>query len=332
VIGKVTRGANASGLLRYLYGPGRANEHTDPHLVAGFYDPAYLEADRHPDGSPDTRRLAGLLLQPIAAWPSSCDKPVWHCSVRATPGDRILSDTEWAGVAQEVMDRTGLAPADDDEAVRWVAVRHAPDHIHIVATLARQDGARPNVWNDFFKVRTACQSAERRLGLQRTAPADRTAAKRPTRAETEQAARNGWAEAPRITLRREVSTAAAAASTEQEFFARLRDAGVLVRFRESTKTPGEITGYAVALPQHTTSAGGVVWFGGGKLAPDLTLPKLRRRWDPKPGTQPRNTAPQRIIPAEGRAAYEHVARQARSAADHIRHRAATDPARAADAA
>jgi hypothetical protein len=332
VIGKVTRGADPGGLLRYLYGPGRSNEHTDSHLVGGYYDPAYLEAGRYPDGSPDTRRLAGHLLVPLAARRPSCDKPVWHCSVRAAPGDRNLSDAEWATVAQEVMDRTGLAPVDDDEAVRWVAVRHAPDHIHIVATLARQDGARPNIWNDFFKVRAACQSAERRLGLQRTAPADRTAAKRPTRAETEQAARNGWAEPTRITLRREVSTAAAGASTEQEFFARLRDAGVLVRHRESTKTPGEITGYAVALPKHTTSTGGEVWFGGGKLAPDLTLPKLRRRWDRKPGTQPRNTAPRRITPADRRAAYEHAVRQSRTAADHIRHCAATDPVRAADAA
>jgi hypothetical protein len=332
VIGKVTRGTHVGGLLRYLYGPGKANEHTDPHLIAGFHDPAYLEADRYPDGSPDTGRLAGLLLQPLAARPPSCDKPVWHCSVRAAPGDRILSDAEWATVAQEVVDQTGLAPTDDFEAVRWAAARHAPDHIHIVATLARQDGARPSTWNDFYKVRTACQSAEHRLGLQHTAPADRTAARRPTRAETEQAARNGWAEPPRVTLRREVSTAAAAASTEQEFFARLRDAGVLVRLRESTRTPGDLTGYAVALPRHTTSTGGAVWFGGGKLAPDLTLPKLRRRWDPKTGAQPRDTSPQRITLNDRRDSYEHAACEARTAADHIRHCAVIDPARAADAA
>ena len=36
VIGKVLRGNNARRLLYYLYGPGRANEHADPHLVAGF--------------------------------------------------------------------------------------------------------------------------------------------------------------------------------------------------------------------------------------------------------------------------------------------------------
>lgn len=40
VIGKVIRGRNVRRLLYYLYGPGLANEHADPHLVAGFSDPA----------------------------------------------------------------------------------------------------------------------------------------------------------------------------------------------------------------------------------------------------------------------------------------------------
>jgi hypothetical protein len=57
------------------------------------------------------------------------------------------------------MARTGLAPAGDEFGVRWVAVRHAPDHIHLVATLARQDGIRPKVWDDFYRVRDACHAA-----------------------------------------------------------------------------------------------------------------------------------------------------------------------------
>jgi hypothetical protein len=64
-------------------------------------------------------------------------------------------------------------------------------------------------------------------------------------------ARHGWREVSRVTLRREVCAAAAAASTEQEFFARLRESGVLVCQRASTRNPGEITGYAVALEHHT---------------------------------------------------------------------------------
>jgi hypothetical protein len=280
VIGKVVRGTDARRLLYYLYGPGKANEHTDPHVVAGFCDPADLEPERRRGGSRDFGRLGGLLAQPLAALAGrGYAKPVWHCSIRAAPEDRLLSDSEWARVAVQVMDRTGLAPAGDDVGVRWVAVRHAADHVHIVATLARQDGTRPRIWNDFYRVREACQDVETRFGLRRTAPADRTAARCPSRAEAEQSVRRGWGEAPRVRLRREVCAAAAGAHSEQEFFARLDDAGIAVRQRYSTATSGEVTGYAVGLPAHTAKNGGIVWYGGGKLAADLTLPKLRRRWE-----------------------------------------------------
>jgi hypothetical protein len=162
--------------------------------------------------------------------------------------------------------------------VRWVAVRHATDHVHLVATLARQDGTRPRIWNDFYRVREACLDAEQDLGLAVTAPADRTAARRPSRAETEQAIRRGWPEPPRTRLRREVCTAAAAAATEDDFFARLGEADVLIRLRYSTTSPGQVTGYAVGVPGHDARDGGTIWYSGGKLAADLTLPKLRHRW------------------------------------------------------
>ena len=333
VIGKVIRGTHAGRLLYYLYGPGKANEHTDPHLVAGFSDPRELEPDRRWDGSRDLRRLTGLLAQPLAALAGpGHDKSVWHCAVRAAPGDRMLSDLEWAQVAAGIMQRTGLAAEHDELGVRWVAVRHAADHIHIVATLARQDGGRPRVWNDFYRVREACQDAERRFALCPTAPGDRTAARRPTRAESEQAARRGWDETPRARLRREVSVAAAGARTEQEFFTRLDRIGVAVRKRLSTINPGEVTGYAVGLPQHTTKDGGIVWYGGGKLAADLTLPKLRHRWHP-PGSTGRDRPEEaRLTVPDRNAIYAHAASQAAFAAEHIRHCSITDPTQAADTA
>ena len=147
-----------------------------------------------------------------------------------------------------------------------------------MATLARQDRHRPDLWNSYRKLRRACRDTEEWFGLRRTAAADCTAAKRATRAESEQAIRRGWDEPPRTWLRREVCTAAAGARTEDEFFASLGRAGVLVRRRYSTVTPGEVTGYAVGMPGHTGKDGQVIWYGGGKLAADLTLPKLRARW------------------------------------------------------
>ena len=168
----------------------------------------------------------------------------------------MLSDEEWAQVAGEIMHRTGLAPyGQEDDAVRWVAIRHGDDHVHIVATLARQDGRRPRLSNDYYRVREACLAVENRFGLRRTAPGDRTAAARPTRAEAEKTRRRGWQEAPRVTLKREVSTAAAAAAGEQDFFTRLKQAGVQVRMRYSTRNPGQVTGYSVALAHDTTRTG-----------------------------------------------------------------------------
>jgi hypothetical protein len=295
VIGKFgPRGDQVSGLIYYLFGPGRNAEHTDPHLIAGWRHPAELEPPLRPGGRRDFRKLSGLLQQPHAALGErGFTQPVWHCSVRAAPGDRMLSDAEWAQVASDVMDRTGLSPRGrEDDGVRWIAVRHAPDHIHIVAMLARQDGRRPRLWNDYYQVGEACRIAEQRFGLRSTAPRDRTAARRPTRAETEKALRNERREAPRIALLRAVSTAAAGASGEAEFFARLEQAGVLVRKRVSTRDAGRVTGYAVALADDVSRTGGPVWFGGGKLAADLTLPKLRQRWEPAPFADP-SRAPSR---------------------------------------
>jgi hypothetical protein len=331
MIGKVLRGRSVAGLLYYLFGPGRREEHTDPHLVAGWRQPAELEPPLRPDGRRDFRRLNGLLNQPQAALgPRGFAQPVWHCVVRAAPEDRMLSDAEWGRLARDILHRTGLSPrGQDDEAVRWVAVRHAPEHVHIVAVLARQDGTRPSCWNDYYRVREACQAAEEGYGLRRTAPGDRTAGRRPTRAEHEKARRYGRPEAPRITLRRDVSTAAAGAGNEEEFFASLGEAGVQVRLRYSIHTPGQVTGYAVALAGDTARAGGLVWFGGGKLAADLSLPKLRARWHGAPAG-PGLTDP--LTPAERNAIWEHAACTAAYARDQIRHSVAIDPASASDAA
>ncbi|HEV2259749.1 MAG TPA: hypothetical protein VGS06_42105 [Streptosporangiaceae bacterium] len=334
MIGKIStpRGEHVQPLLYYLFGPGRQEEHTDPHIVAGWRDPADLEPPLRPEGTRDFTKLAGLLLQPQAALGKRAyARPVWHCSMRAAPEDRMLSDDEWAAIAHEVLDRTGLAPyGQEDEAVRWVAVRHGEDHIHIVAMLARQDGGKPGLSWERAKVRAACLAAEQRYGLRSTAPADRTAARRPTRAENEKAARRGLEETPRITLRRQVATAAAAANSEDEFFARLGQAGVLVRKRSSIKNTGQVTGYSVALPGDTAKTGGPVWYGGGKLAADLTWPKLRQRWTPDRAT-PGRLRPD-LTAQERNAIWEDAARTAADAAAQIRTLTGTNPAAAADAA
>jgi hypothetical protein len=271
---------DAANLIRYVYGTGRINDDPSPHIVAGFQTPAELEPSRRRDGRRDFRRLAGLLEQTVALLGErGFARPVWHCVMRAAPEDGPLSDDEWAQIASDVMDRTGLSPAEQEyDAVRWVAIRRGADRIHIVATLARQDGGKPRLRNEWYQVRDACQAAEERYSLRRTATARSRAVRGPSTREIRRARDRGLSEVPRLTLQRHVSTAAAAAASEEEFFAFLEQAGVRIRKRSSAGDPSLATGYAVALADDTASDGSPVWYSGGMLGVDLTLPRLRQRW------------------------------------------------------
>ncbi len=61
--------------------------------------------------------------------------------------------------------------------------------------------------------------------------------------------------------------AAEQARDEAGFFAQLRESGVLVRLRYSETNPGEVTGYAVALPGHTDQDGSRGGTGEGGWRP-----------------------------------------------------------------
>jgi hypothetical protein len=68
------------------------------------------------------------------------------------------------------------------------------------------------------------------------------------------------------------------ASSEAGFFAQLEASGVLVRKRYSQRDPRQVTGYAVAQPGYVNRDGSPGWYGGGRLAVDLAISKLRARW------------------------------------------------------
>ena len=85
--------------------------------------------------------------------------------------DRYLTDEQWRDIAEEFMHRLGLAPRGDPGGVRWVAIRHADDHVHVVATLARVDGRRPSMHDDYRLSRQACTYIEAKYGLVPTSPA-----------------------------------------------------------------------------------------------------------------------------------------------------------------
>ncbi|MFC4017523.1 relaxase [Micromonospora sp. GCM10011542] len=228
-------------------------------------------------------------------------------------------------MAEQMLSEVGVATAATDLGLRWIAMRHADDHVHIVATLVREDGRTNWMRNDYPRCVKATYNVARRYDLhRRVPPADRTAHRRAHPVEVSKARRTGRPQTPRDELRRRVRRAVAAAGSEEEFFVGLREAGVLVRLRRSSTDAQMITGYAVALPGAGTASGRPVYFGGGRLAPDMTLPKLRLRWEisvPPPAT-----------PTVGRServeAMRQAAKVATAAADDIRRAARTEPERA----
>ncbi|GAB7043987.1 MULTISPECIES: relaxase/mobilization nuclease domain-containing protein [Catenuloplanes] len=281
MIPNIVRGKRVGGLLRYLYGPGRREEHVNPRLVAawdGAGPLSALEPAAGLGGRRDFRGLVDVLEQPVRSGRNPPAKPVWHCSLRTHPSDRQLSDAQWGRIDAEAMSQIGLAPHADAGAVRWIAMRHGTDHIHIVATLVRQDRRTDWARNDRWRAQAACRDLEERYGLYQVGPAA-SAHRRPRAAELHKARRLGRTETDRDVLRGEARFGAAAAAGTDEFFALLREAGLLVRPRLSSVRPGEVTGYSIAINRPNP-----IWYGGGRLATDLTLPRLRARWDDTPPT------------------------------------------------
>jgi hypothetical protein len=115
MVPKIKRGSRTYGLLVYLFGPGKREEHTDPHLAGswdGFAPDPGRDTSSHPDPDATLARLAAALdLRVKQAGTRAPDKHVWHCSVRTDPHDRILSDAEWDTVTATPTDAAGSPSA-----------------------------------------------------------------------------------------------------------------------------------------------------------------------------------------------------------------------------
>jgi len=324
VITKMQRGTRTRGLVEYLFGPGRTEEHTNQRIVAAW-EPAW-EGITHPD---EVQRalLTAEVDAPVKRMPEVA-KPaehVYHVSISNHGEDRNLSDEEWATVARAVADKLGLSGTDTEEGARWFAVHHGAasgdrDHIHFVATLVREDGRGIYLNKDKLALREVAKEMQARFGLEvrtREPGAGARELSRPELAATLQAGeqrdqrdqrdqqpvapsrhndveqqqpdRGGEVgvapepvapvEVPRRRLERAVRAAASAASTEAQWLARLGELGVEVAPRWA-RGGDRVVGYRVALTEAPTQQDGskAVWFGGGKLAHDLTLPALRAGW------------------------------------------------------
>ena len=108
------------GLIAYLMGPGRAQEHVRPRVIASWDGRDAFWQPRSTGPSAYDLDL-GPLIRAVRAPAVAAGLPdgdadgkrgyVWHCSARVAAADRVLSDAEWAGVVRELLDGAGVAVA-----------------------------------------------------------------------------------------------------------------------------------------------------------------------------------------------------------------------------
>ncbi|MGW1994499.1 relaxase/mobilization nuclease domain-containing protein [Embleya sp. NPDC001921] len=261
-------------LVTYLFGPGRANEHEDAHAIA---------ASTGLDLTGDPASLAAQLDAPRQLFDTEVKHgSVWTASLSNAPGDRRLTDAEWATAARMLIDRLGFGEEEGRAPCRWIAVRHGfsgkgNDHIHVAVCLVREDGTRASPWQDRVKASAVCAELERRFELI-AVEGRRQGRGLPgySRANAESAVRRGRPEVERDTLARHMRGAAVAAVDEADFLRRLSSSGVVVRPRLDRRDGETVLGLSVALPPPDGTS--PVRYGGGRLAPDLSLPRLRYWW------------------------------------------------------
>jgi hypothetical protein len=308
VIPNVTRGGKTHGVLLYLVGKGKREEHENPHLVAGSPEATRMaEVSKLLERS-DAVALARLLDEPREAFGTRVtiaerdkngrligarDAHVWHCSLSLHPQEPELVDERWAEICEQFIEQMGFAGETAEAQCRWVAIRHGrsaggSDHAHLVVTLVAEDGSKASVHNDRPRAQKACRELEQRFGLRRLESRTRDSGSRGLKHGELAADRRRGRQlgdrgehserSSRQTLERIVRACASASSDESEFIRRLGDEGICYRARYAEGGTDAVVGYSVRLPGADDGPRRSVWYGGGRLARDLTLPALRRSW------------------------------------------------------
>ena len=307
MIPNIVSGGDTGGLMCYLVGPGRANEHETPHVIAGSRDivrkwgdwetislsqaseiATRLDAYMHETGTFPTgkaRRFNPATGQ--VEWNGAIEAThVWHCSLSLSPEEAALGDEVWGRIASDFMSEMGFTGTDGKAPCRWVAIHHGSaknggDHIHIAANIVREDGTKWNPWYDQRRAQKACNVLEHRYGLLVVESREHGRGSRCDSAAAQNAAkRAGASRTDRTVLEERLRAAATAAASEADFVRRARRLGVRLHPRFARGRTDIVVGYSAAL--RTEDGQQTRWWGGGRIARDLTLTQLRTRWEDTP--------------------------------------------------
>lgn len=338
MIPKVTKGTRVRGLLEYLWGKGKADEHTNPHIVAGYDDASVLAPPRDPD---DRARwlladLAAKLDAPQEALGErGLEDYVLQVVLSVRSDEREIPDEEWHRIAHRYVALMGFAGDEQRAGCRWIAVHHGRsagnnDHVHLVITRATEDGAPVYLRGEWRRSQEVCDLIEDEFGLTKGTPGRAGAIQRRalSRPELDEARRAGRDVTDREVLRREVRAALAGARDEADWVGRMKAAGLLVAARPDKADRSRTVGYAVALPPERRAGSKPRWLSGRVLDGELSLVRVRQRWPdgtPLSPAQWKTAAGREPVTLPGEARME-VWRRTAAAADDLAGRMAAVPA------
>ncbi len=307
VVHVAPRGKDMPGLMRYLYGPGKTNEHTDQHAVAASSDLEFafagsltgaeaselgraLEAAWH-EQMAEANALVGAgrggvsrstMKSGTGAVTDAEKEHVYHLIVSLPPG-AAWSDEQWSTIARDVVEGMGFTDSNEDaKGARWAAVRHGlsaggNDHLHIAVSLVRQDGRRVQLpQNDYRAAQQVRQRIEqtREFVLPLHEKSRSAARSLPGYTQAEHATAQERGVVPdRVVLQNVVRAAATSARTEAQWLDAVMDVPdvEIEPVRWAAGGRDAVLGYKVRL-------GDGIWLTASQLAPDLTLAKIRPQW------------------------------------------------------
>lgn len=323
MIAKITRGGNAPGLMHYLVGPGKTNEHEHPHLVAGSAGlMTWYSTDEL--GTADAYRIGMHLEQPNREYGTEVTAPVkeldeatsqlvptgerkaahmWHCSLSLAPDHEPLDDEKWGAIAADFADEMGFTETSGKASCRWAAVHHGTsknggDHIHLAVNLVREDGTKASVHYDFKKASRIAAQLEgkyglevvdgRRVGRSARAESQRELAEVDDKQRAENARANAAGEPPRQveTYSGRLSRTVrgcAVASSDEAEFVR-RLRREGLWVRPRFAAGTQDVIVGFAAAEPPRHGARAEWRAAGKLGRDLTLPRLRQGWEDSPTT------------------------------------------------
>lgn len=293
MITKITRGRRVGDLGAYLHGPGRNNEHVLEDGVTRGGEVVASNIGANGDRAP--AYWAGQLRAAHHHRPD-IERPIWQCSIRAHEQDRVMAAGEWGDIAQEFAEQMGYGDYP------WVAVKHGPDHIHVVVSRVSEDPTQV-VWTG-RKDRWAAQQARRMIEqthglslapLQSTDSSKRIADHQLKQGEWKYAEATGQSPV-RVRLAAQVTTAMAqtAGYGRAAFERALSEQGIAAR--ANVASTGWVSGYSFASPSAPGGRdrdGSLIWFKASqldkqlswsRLGPILETPRVVLPPVPSPGT------------------------------------------------